>query len=85
VKHLSERPEPINSRRRGVPPDLERAVMLCLEKDPDLRFPSAAAMATALESGNVPAPRRARAAGRACARRAGTMDRAVGAAREQAR
>jgi serine/threonine protein kinase len=54
VKHLSERPEPIHTRRRGVPPDLERAVMLCLEKDPDLRFPSAAAMATALESGNVP-------------------------------
>jgi serine/threonine-protein kinase len=54
VKHLSERPEPIVSRRRGVPPDLERAVMLLLEKDPDLRFPSAAALAAALESGNVP-------------------------------
>ena len=54
VKHLSERPEPIMSRRRGVPPDLERAVMLLLEKDPDHRFPSAAALATALESGNVP-------------------------------
>ncbi|HEY5547158.1 MAG TPA: protein kinase [Gemmatimonadaceae bacterium] len=55
VKHLSERPEPIGSRRRGVPPDLERAVMLLLEKDPDLRFPSASALAAALESGNVPA------------------------------
>jgi len=54
VKHLSERPEPIMSRRRGVPPDLERAVMLLLEKDPDHRFPSAAALCTALESGNVP-------------------------------
>jgi serine/threonine-protein kinase len=54
VKHLSERPEPITSRRRGIPPDLERAVMLLLEKDPDLRFPSAAALAAALESGNVP-------------------------------
>jgi len=54
VKHLSERPEPIVSRRRGVPPDLERAVMLLLEKDPDLRFPSAAALVAALESGNVP-------------------------------
>ena len=30
VKHLSERPEPIIQRRRGVPPDLERAVMLLL-------------------------------------------------------
>ena len=54
VKHLSERPEPIIERRRGIPPDLERAVMLCLEKDPDLRFPSAAALAIALETGNVP-------------------------------
>ena len=54
VKHLSERPEPLGSRRRGIPPDLERAVMLLLEKDPDLRFPSAAALAAALESGNVP-------------------------------
>ncbi|HEX6316562.1 MAG TPA: protein kinase, partial [Gemmatimonadaceae bacterium] len=54
VKHLSERPEPIIARRRGVPPDLERAVMLLLEKDPDQRFPSAAALAAALESGNVP-------------------------------
>jgi serine/threonine-protein kinase len=55
VKHLSERPDPIHTRRRGIPPDLERAVMLLLEKDPDLRFPSAAALCTALESGNVPA------------------------------
>src|SRR5688500_2724634 len=54
VKHLSERPDPIHTRRRGVPPDLERAVMLLLEKDPDMRFPSAAALCTALESGNVP-------------------------------
>lgn len=55
VKHLSERPTPIDERRRGVPDDLNRAVMLCLEKDPDNRFPSAGALATALESGNVPA------------------------------
>jgi serine/threonine-protein kinase len=54
VKHLSERPDPISDRRRGVPPDLERAVMLMLEKDPDDRFPSAAALVTALETGNVP-------------------------------
>jgi serine/threonine-protein kinase len=54
VKHLSERPEPIIARRRGIPPDLERAVMLLLEKDPDLRFPSAAALCAALETGIVP-------------------------------
>lgn len=54
VKHLSETPQPIVSRVRGVPPDLERAVMLLLEKDPDDRFPSAAALVAALETGTVP-------------------------------
>ena len=54
VKHLSERPVPIEQRCAGVPPDLARAVMLCLEKRPDDRFPSAQAMVVALESGDVP-------------------------------
>ena len=58
VKHLSERPEPVQERRADIPPDLGRAVMLLLEKDPANRFPSAAALAAALEVG-----RRARAAG----------------------
>lgn len=60
VKHLSERPIPIDQRRANIPPDLARAVMLCLEKTPDDRFPSAAAFVTALDSGvvpNLPAPR----------------------------
>ena len=54
VKHLSERPAPIEDRAPRVPPDLGRAVMLCLEKDPANRFPSASALAVALESGEVP-------------------------------
>ncbi|MDQ3515755.1 MAG: protein kinase [Gemmatimonadota bacterium] len=58
VKHLSELPRPISDRCRGVPPDLARAVMLMLEKSPDARFPSAGALAVALESGNVPEPQR---------------------------
>ncbi|HUR91600.1 MAG TPA: protein kinase [Gemmatimonadaceae bacterium] len=58
VKHLSELPRPISDRTRGVPPDLARAVMLMLEKSPDARFPSAGALAVALESGNVPEPQR---------------------------
>src|SRR5688572_5670485 len=58
VKHLSEMPRPISDRCRGVPPDLARAVMLMLEKSPDARFPSAGALAIALESGNVPEPQR---------------------------
>jgi serine/threonine-protein kinase len=54
VKHLSARPDPIELRAPRVPPDLGRAVMLCLEKDPANRFPSASALAVALESGDVP-------------------------------
>ena len=56
VKHLSEMPRPISDRCRGVPADLARAVMLMLEKSPDARFPSAGALAIALESGDVPEP-----------------------------
>jgi serine/threonine-protein kinase len=54
VKHLSERPDPIETRRRDLPADLGRAIMLLLEKDPANRFPSAAALVAALESGDVP-------------------------------
>ncbi|HKG90984.1 MAG TPA: serine/threonine-protein kinase [Gemmatimonadaceae bacterium] len=54
VKHLSERPRPVQDRRADVPPDLGRAVMMLLEKDPANRFPSASALAIALESGEVP-------------------------------
>ncbi|HEX7939724.1 MAG TPA: protein kinase [Gemmatimonadaceae bacterium] len=54
VKHISERPTPVAQRRSDVPQDLARAVMMCLEKDPSGRFPSAGAMVTALDTGNVP-------------------------------
>jgi len=53
VKHLSERPMPIE-QRANVPPDLARAVMLCLEKNPEDRFPNARAFVQALETGVVP-------------------------------
>ena len=53
VKHLSERPMPID-QRANVPSDLARAVMLCLEKNPDDRFPDARAFVQALETGIVP-------------------------------
>ncbi|HRN52846.1 MAG TPA: serine/threonine-protein kinase [Gemmatimonadaceae bacterium] len=53
VKHLSEKPVPIEQRAM-VPPDLARAVMLCLEKNPDDRFPDARAFVQALETGLVP-------------------------------
>ncbi len=55
VMHLSERPEPVGERCPDAPPDLDRAVMLLLEKEPANRFPNAGALVTALETGEVPA------------------------------
>ncbi|HEX4468064.1 MAG TPA: protein kinase, partial [Gemmatimonadaceae bacterium] len=54
VKHISERPLPIQQRRADMPDDLARAVMLLLEKDPANRFPSASALVAALDTGIVP-------------------------------
>jgi hypothetical protein len=54
VKHLSERPIPVDERWPDLPEDLSRAVMMCLEKDPADRFPSAAAFAVALSGGGMP-------------------------------
>jgi len=54
VKHLSERPVPVDERWPDLPRDLSRAVMMCLEKDPNDRFPSAAAFAEALNGGSMP-------------------------------
>jgi len=54
VKHLSEQPVPVNQRWPDLPSDLSRAVMICLEKEPDARFPNAAALASALGTGVMP-------------------------------
>jgi serine/threonine-protein kinase len=54
VKHLSERPMPIE-QRASVPPDLAQIVMRLLEKDPANRFQSAGDLKTALETGQLPA------------------------------
>lgn len=56
VKHLSERPLPVEQLRADVPDDLAQAINLCLEKDPANRFPSAQAFIAALD-GSAP-PRR---------------------------
>ncbi len=55
MKHLTEAPVPIDQRRANVPPELGRAVMMLLAKEPENRFPSAAALAAALEPGSVAA------------------------------
>jgi eukaryotic-like serine/threonine-protein kinase len=63
VKHISERPIPVEQRRTDVPQDLARTVMMLLEKDPANRFPSAAMLVTALDSRTLPAIERRSAAG----------------------
>jgi serine/threonine-protein kinase len=54
VKHISERPTPIEQRRADVPLDLASVIMTLLEKDPANRFPNANAVVQALDSGRVP-------------------------------
>ena len=51
MKHVSELPVSIDERRPGVPTDLTRAIMTLLAKAPEHRFPSAGALAAALEPG----------------------------------
>ncbi len=54
VKHISERPTPVDQRRADVPPDLAAVVMTLLEKDPANRFPTAGAVVQALDTGRMP-------------------------------
>ena len=54
VKHISERPIPVEQRRADVPQDLARVIMTLLEKDPANRFPSANSVVQALDSGRMP-------------------------------
>jgi hypothetical protein len=61
VKHLSERPIPVEDRRLDLPPDLARVIMILLEKDPANRFPDATSVVTALSSGVMPTLRTAQA------------------------
>jgi eukaryotic-like serine/threonine-protein kinase len=61
VKHLSERPVPVDERRIDLPPDLARVIMILLEKDPANRFPDAESVVTALSSGIMPTLRTAQA------------------------
>jgi serine/threonine-protein kinase len=54
MKHISATPTHIEVRRPGLPADLAKVVMLLLEKDARNRVQSAEALASALESGDVP-------------------------------
>jgi eukaryotic-like serine/threonine-protein kinase len=78
VKHLSEKPIPVDERWPDLPQDLSRAVMMCLEKDPAHRFPNAAAFALALEGGSMPTlATRASAAASTAGARASTREREI--------
>jgi len=61
VKHLTERPAPLRSKRSDVPEELERIVMVLLEKDPANRLPSAGALVAALDGAPVALPPRTEA------------------------
>jgi len=58
VKHISERPTPIEQRRADVPLDLANVIMTLLEKDPANRFPNANSVVQALDTGRVPTSER---------------------------
>ena len=49
LKHISEAPAPPTTHVPGLPPWLERVILRSLEKNPDDRFPDAAALAHALD------------------------------------
>ncbi len=56
VKHLSEKPVPVEQRRPDVPRDLADAVMRLLEKNPDDRFATAGELEAALRGRGSVAP-----------------------------
>jgi serine/threonine-protein kinase len=53
MKQITEMPPSLEERRPDCPEDLALAVMRCLEKDPENRWPSADALRRALESRSV--------------------------------
>jgi len=51
LKQQRETVEPITDFRPDVPPQLDQAIRICLERDPAQRYASALAMAAAMEAG----------------------------------
>jgi eukaryotic-like serine/threonine-protein kinase len=51
LKQQNESVEPISAHRPEVPPELDRAIRMCLERDPAARYSSTLEMVQALESG----------------------------------
>ncbi|MEZ6188164.1 MAG: serine/threonine-protein kinase [Planctomycetota bacterium] len=55
---LTDAPVPPRKLRESIPPQLEAICLRCLEKEPQARFPSAIALADALEALAAPRPSR---------------------------
>lgn len=51
LKQLEQPVEPISVHRPDVPPQLDRAICVCLEREPGDRYPSTVEMARALDAG----------------------------------
>jgi serine/threonine protein kinase len=47
---LHEPPPPPSTRADGIPPEVDHIVLTCLAKDPDQRYPTASALAGAIDS-----------------------------------
>ncbi len=50
IQHVTKAPVPPGRLAKDMPPALEQAILMALEKSPDARFKTAAAMAAALEA-----------------------------------
>ncbi|HJQ65324.1 MAG TPA: serine/threonine-protein kinase [Gemmatimonadales bacterium] len=59
VRHLTQAPPPLLTRRPDCPPDLAGAVMRCLAKTPEERFTAAEDLVRALDAAGGSAPTRA--------------------------
>jgi eukaryotic-like serine/threonine-protein kinase len=51
LKQQEEAVEPITVHRPEVPPELDRAIRVCLAREPEARYPSTLEMAQAMDSG----------------------------------
>ena len=51
LKQQQAQVEPITVHRPEIPPELDRAIRVCLERDPGARYPSTLEMARGLEAG----------------------------------
>ena len=49
MRHIQDLPEPPSHLNRAIPPELERIILRCLEKDPRDRYPNGDALAYALD------------------------------------